>query len=126
MPSAHESDRESTGSWVPVAHQHVIAGAPPPATSSPVPPFPPWDDFSQTIRSEQIPIYLLLEHGSAAGQVLIRLRIADSETYQPRTPLGRKLMALRRQAIDKGMRLLTWDEVDAEVKRRRGDRSDDE
>jgi hypothetical protein len=126
MPSTHESDSESTGSWVPVAHRHVIAGSTLPGMSSPVPPFPPWDDFSQTIRSEQIPIYLSIEHGSAAGQVLVRLRITDSEAYQPRTPLAEKLMALRRQAIDKGMRLLTWDEVDAEVRRRRGDRSDDE
>ena len=33
-------------------------------------------------------------------------------------------MGLRAQAIAKGMRLLTWDEINEEVKLRRGERSD--
>jgi hypothetical protein len=38
--------------------------------------------------------------------------------YQPRTPFGKRLMELRLRAIGKGMRLLTWDEIDEAVGRK--------
>jgi len=49
-----------------------------------------------------------------------------TETFVPRTPLGRQLLFLRLQAIQAGMRLLTEDEVLEEVRRRRGELEDDE
>ena len=40
--------------------------------------------------------------------------------FVPKTELGKKLYALRMQAIASGMKLLSQDEVLEEVKRRRG------
>jgi len=40
--------------------------------------------------------------------------------YVPRTPLGRKLLALRAKAISAGMELLSEEEVLEEVRQRRG------
>lgn len=45
--------------------------------------------------------------------------------YQPRTELGRKLIALRRAHIEAGGKLLTQDEILAEVRRSRGEDADD-
>ena len=44
----------------------------------------------------------------------------------PRSDLGRKLLELRKRAIDEGMRLLSEDEVLEEVRRQRGEQDDDE
>ncbi|KUK98958.1 MAG: Uncharacterized protein XE11_2819 [Methanomicrobiales archaeon 53_19] len=54
--------------------------------------------------------------------------IADSweEHYTPRTELGKILLALRKRAIGKGLRLLTAEEVLEEVRRRRGERGNEE
>ncbi|MBW1974886.1 MAG: hypothetical protein JRI45_04865 [Deltaproteobacteria bacterium] len=49
-----------------------------------------------------------------------------TEDFVPRTPLGRKLLSLRMQAIQAGMRLLNADEVLEEVRRRRGEVQDNE
>ena len=48
------------------------------------------------------------------------------EPFVPRTPLGKRLLALRRKAIREGMKLLSENEVLAEVRRRRGESVDDE
>ena len=45
--------------------------------------------------------------------------------YQPRTELGRKLIELRRAYIESGGKLVSWDEVNAEVRERRGGIADD-
>ena len=45
--------------------------------------------------------------------------------YQPRTELGRKLIELRRAYIERGGKLMNWDEVNAEVCERRGGVADD-
>jgi hypothetical protein len=42
------------------------------------------------------------------------------DTYQPRTELGRKLIELRRAHVQAGGKLVNWDEIDAEVRERRG------
>ena len=42
------------------------------------------------------------------------------DDYQPRTELGRRLIALRRTHIEQGGTLVSWDEIDAEVRERRG------
>jgi hypothetical protein len=43
------------------------------------------------------------------------------EEYVPRTPLGRKLLQIRKKAIQAGMKLLSADEILEEVRRRRGE-----
>ncbi len=43
------------------------------------------------------------------------------ETFVPRTPLGRRLWALRKDYLAKGGQLLAPDEVEAELLRRRGE-----
>lgn len=45
--------------------------------------------------------------------------------YQPRTELGRKLIELRRAYIESGGKLVSWDEVNAEVRECRGGIADD-
>lgn len=42
------------------------------------------------------------------------------DTYQPRTELGRKLMAIRRAYVFAGGELLTPDALEAEIRSRRG------
>ena len=46
--------------------------------------------------------------------------------FVPGANLGRKLLELRKRAIDEGMRLLSEDEVLEEVRRQRGEQDDDE
>ncbi|MFH0958512.1 MAG: hypothetical protein V1897_07385 [Pseudomonadota bacterium] len=46
--------------------------------------------------------------------------------FIPRSDLGRKLLELRKKAIDEGMQLLSADEILEEVRRRRGEQNDDE
>lgn len=41
--------------------------------------------------------------------------------FVPATPLGKKLLALRKKAIAKGMKLLDEDEILEEISRRRGE-----
>ena len=47
------------------------------------------------------------------------------DNYQPRTEMGRSLLAARRAYIEKGGKPLTWDEIDQEVRSRRGGVADD-
>lgn len=42
-------------------------------------------------------------------------------TYVPKTPLGATLMTLRKKAIERGMPLLTEEQIIEEISRRRGD-----
>ena len=45
--------------------------------------------------------------------------------YQPKTELGRKLIELRRAYIEGGGKLMTQDEILAEVRERRGEIDDE-
>ena len=45
--------------------------------------------------------------------------------YRPRTELGRRLIELRRAYLEGGGKLMSWDEVNDEVRRRRGGVEDD-
>jgi hypothetical protein len=47
------------------------------------------------------------------------------DDYQPRTELGRKLIELRRTYIQNGGKLMTWEELDEEMRRRRGGVADE-
>lgn len=63
--------------------------------------------------------YKLTSNLSSSFQISeIRL---EPPQYQPKTPLGKKLLALRQQAIRRGLRLLAAEEIIQEVKRRRGE-----
>lgn len=46
---------------------------------------------------------------------------ASKVTLTARTPLGKKLLALRAKIVASGEPLLTWDEIDTEVRKRRGE-----
>jgi hypothetical protein len=50
---------------------------------------------------------------------------ATAQEFVPRTPLGKALLALRTNAIKRGMTLLSEAEVLDEVKKRRGGFQDD-
>ncbi|MBK1704384.1 hypothetical protein [Halochromatium glycolicum] len=47
------------------------------------------------------------------------------EHFEPRTELGRRLWTLRRKHVEQGGKLLTPEEIDAEVRERRGGIVDD-
>lgn len=49
------------------------------------------------------------------GRALVPQSPDDEVSFKPRTPFGARLRALRQRAIAEGMRLLTADEVDAQV-----------
>ena len=49
----------------------------------------------------------------------------ESDIFQSQTELGKRLLEIRRRAIAKGMELLSWDEVNEEVRRRRGGLGDE-
>lgn len=51
--------------------------------------------------------------------------ITTSDAFIPKTAFGKKLWSLRQKAIDSGMRLLSEDEIDAEMAARRGEIGDD-
>lgn len=63
------------------------------------------------------------EAQSAADRPLTGDAVVDH--YQPRTELGRKLIALRRSYIEGGGKLMTQDEILAELRRNRGEDVDD-
>ena len=44
-------------------------------------------------------------------------------TFEPKTELGRRLWEIRRKAIAEGMRLLSWEELEQEKAKRRGERA---
>jgi hypothetical protein len=64
---------------------------------------------------------------SPAHNEPIRTLTGDAlvDHYQPKTELGRKLIELRRAYIEGGGNLMTWDEINAEVRERRGGVADD-
>jgi len=59
--------------------------------------------------------------GTQAQITKVRFGIAR-EDQPPRTSLGARLLALRSQAVEKGMSLMNWEEIDVEVRSRRGER----
>jgi hypothetical protein len=49
-------------------------------------------------------------------------RVPQDKSISSRTKLGRQLRKLRQKIVKSGVRLLTPDEIDAELMSRRGDR----
>jgi hypothetical protein len=74
------------------------------------------------IATQRLPFYKAIEV-SGSSQACRIIVWGDTETrgYQPRTPLGERLMALRKRAIAKGIPLLDVGGIVEEVHRRRGD-----
>jgi hypothetical protein len=66
--------------------------------------------------------YVIQRHeaSSSVSRIEFGLSVAVQE-YQPRTPLAKKLLAIRERAIAKGMILLNEEEVLKEVESRRGE-----
>lgn len=93
--------------------------------------FPPglgtWGELSElrypAIISPWINFVLPVQKEESSFQVTEIWLPTETETREfiPRTPLGKKLIFLRKRAIASGMPLLDEDEVLEEVKRRRGE-----
>jgi len=63
----------------------------------------------------------LRDDGAETSLEEVLREFREQENWTPRTPLGQQLQALRRQFIADGGKLLTADEVAAEVRERRGE-----
>lgn len=63
---------------------------------------------------------ILREEGSNVALEDVLREFREQESWVPRTPLGRRLKELRQRFIAEGGKLLTPDEVAAEVRDRRG------
>jgi hypothetical protein len=61
-----------------------------------------------------------MTRGKNAKKSINIVGAAEQNEYQPRTELGRKLMAARRRIVASGEKLLSRAEVSREVKERRG------
>lgn len=57
----------------------------------------------------------------AHDEIPVATTTAAHTTFQPQSELGRRLFAMRQQALSAGMPTLTQDEVLAEVRQRRGE-----
>lgn len=61
--------------------------------------------------------------GSAKGQPKAphpRAEEGWEYSYQPKTPLGKRLLEIRKQIIESGEPLLDWDDLQREIAERRG------
>jgi len=66
-------------------------------------------------------VYTLIKNPDSSQLSIITYGIDAEKIYMPRTPLGRKLMALREKAIAGGMPLMSSDEISEEISQRRGE-----
>ena len=51
----------------------------------------------------------------------LALKAESEEAYKPKTELGKKLWEIRCRSLEDNPKLLTWDEVDAEISDRRSE-----
>jgi hypothetical protein len=85
-----------------------------------------WDASSEFLTQTESQEYnSLYNHRSSSGTIDSHL-VENKTEFVPRTDFGRRLAALRNEAIASGMRLLTQDEVLEEVNRRRGEVTDND
>ena len=80
----------------------------------------------RTISKKWIIVFINLENNAMSHPVVDLYFPEIAEIFWPRTSLGRRLLAIRRKAIQAGMKLLTEDRVLEEVRRRREEREEDE
>lgn len=76
-----------------------------------------------TVIPHKIPYIKAIEVSDSYSQVCRTTEWGTTEKreYRPKTALGERLMALRNKAIAKGIILLDRNEIDEEVRRRRGE-----
>ena len=81
----------------------------------------PWEPWRQGLLAVRY------EAGNALTTALqnVGLRKDSLPDYQPRTDLGKRLLALRQAYVASGGRLLSADALDDELRSRRGGISDD-
>ena len=82
----------------------------------------------ETIVKPGQPLQLTLPPDFPQGPVLITIETltpSQETTIKPQTKLGQYLLEIRQQAIAKGMRLKTTDEILAEVREDRRESHDD-
>ena len=77
--------------------------------------------YREAVEDIQVPKFDLTGSGFSSLQVSEIISVTSKASYTPKTALGKKLVALREAAIAKGMRLMTSDEISAEIARRRGE-----
>jgi len=65
--------------------------------------------------------YTVFKNPDSSQLSIISFGIDAEKVYMPRTPLGRKLMALREKAIAGGMPLMSSAEISEEISHRRGE-----
>ncbi|MGC8660215.1 MAG: hypothetical protein ACP5U1_14210 [Desulfomonilaceae bacterium] len=78
------------------------------------------------VQSQWVKLTLPLGKEKMSNHITDVHSLAKKIEFIPRTNLGRKLLELRKRAIDEGMRLLSEDEVLEEVRRRRGEENTNE
>ena len=110
--------------WVVGKSTGVITVTPPSASSS-------VNETTETRRHAEGTFVLMVEpsgpsHGTASCWTVAWTTSQNTKGAVSRSPLGRRLAALRDRAIRSGMKLLTADEVLEEVRRRRGEFDADE
>lgn len=71
-----------------------------------------WSDIAH-YRKTNVTTEILVGHQRLVGDQIV-------DQYQPRTDLGRKLIELRQAYILGGGKLLSWEELDEEIRQRRG------
>lgn len=99
------------------------------STSEKVFPKPPlrfYSDIGLSNQSITISAQILLADSSENGLEASALNKAQdfwrsSLAYQPKTPLGKKLWAIRQKAIASGMSLLDWSGIEKEIAERKGE-----
>ena len=81
---------------------------------------------SLTFEARLSPEHLVVMPDEIPVGTLVRIHVEPLtgdpllDNYQPRTEIGRLALAARRAYIEAGGKLLSWDEIDEEVRRRRG------
>jgi hypothetical protein len=62
---------------------------------------------------------LVLDYVEELDSGKLAVKAESEEAYKPKTELGKKLWEIRRLSLANNPKLLTWDEVDAEISDRR-------
>ena len=64
---------------------------------------------------------VLANEPTGSGQGRANTHGLESTAYEPRTPLGKRLMELRRRIVESGEPLLDWNALERELAERRGE-----
>jgi len=82
---------------------------------------------SARVRKASQPVTFVAEPSAPYGRTHAGRTAPRSKavrgTFKPKTELGRRLWDIRCKAIAEGMRLLSWEELEEEKAKRRGERA---